>query len=85
MDDLPKYRERVQRVTPADIARVAKWFIRPAHLSVVLVGNADAFVNDLKGICFGEFERIPIYQVNVLAADFQRPTDSPARPQSPGW
>lgn len=81
VDDLPKYRERVQRVTPADIARVAKWFIRPAHLSVVLVGNADAFVNDLKGIGFGEFERIPIDQVNVLAADLQRRTDAPARPE----
>ncbi len=29
VSDLPKFRERVLRVTPADIERVARWFIRP--------------------------------------------------------
>ena len=38
---------------------------------MVLVGNADAFVKDLKGVGFGEFERIPIEQVDLLAADSQ--------------
>ena len=72
VDDLPKYRERVLRVTPDDIQRVARWFIRPDRLSIVLVGNADAFVNDLKGIGFGSYERIPIENVDVLSADLMR-------------
>jgi zinc protease len=72
VDELPKYRERVLRVTPDEIQRVARWFIRPAQLSIVLVGNADAFVKDLKGVGFGEFERIPIERVDLLSADFQR-------------
>lgn len=79
VDDLPKYRERVLKVTPDEIQRVARWFIRPGQLSVVLVGNADAFVKDLKGVGFGDFERIPIENVDLLAADLQRRT--PAKPE----
>ena len=79
VDDLPKYRERVLKVTADEIQRVARWFIRSGQLSVVLVGNADAFVKDLKGIGFGDYERIPIESVDLLSADFQR--RAPARPR----
>ena len=50
-------------VSPDDIQRVARCFLRPDRLSVVLVGNADQFVASLKGAGFGEFERIAIDQV----------------------
>lgn len=70
--DLPKFRERVLRVTPDDVQRVARWVIRPDRLSVVLVGNADEFVKDLQGVGFGDYERIPIGSVDLLAADFLR-------------
>ncbi len=80
VSDLPKFRERVLRVTAADIERVSRWFIRPGQLSIVLVGDADGFVKDLKGVGFGDFERIPIEQVDLLSADFRRgPT--PVRPE----
>ncbi len=79
VDDLPKYRERVLKVTADEIQRVARWFIRPGQLSVVLVGNADAFVKDLKRIGFGDYERVPIESVDLLSADFQR--RAPARPR----
>lgn len=79
VDDLPNYRERVLKVTPDEIQRVARWFIRPAQLSVVLVGNADAFVADLKGVGFTDYERIPIENIDLLAVDFQR--RAPARPE----
>jgi zinc protease len=81
VSDLPKFRERVLRVTPADIERVARWFIRPAQLSIVLVGDADGFVKDLKGVGFGDFERIPIEQVDLLSADFRRGPATPVRPE----
>ncbi len=70
VEDLPKYRERVLRITPDEIQRVARWFIRPSQLSIVLVGDADKFVNDLKGVGFGTFERIPIERLDLLSADF---------------
>ncbi len=59
VEELPRYRERVLKVTPDEIQRVARWFIRPAQLSVVLVGDADKFVNDLKGVGFGNVRAHP--------------------------
>ena len=77
VEELPRYRERVLKVTPDEIQRVARWFIRPSQLSVVLVGDADAFVKDLKGVGFGDFERIPIEQLDLLSADFLRRAAKP--------
>ena len=70
VEDLPRYRERIMKVTPDEIQRVARWFIRPAQLSVVLVGDADKFVKDLKGVGFGTYERIPIERLDLMSADF---------------
>ena len=70
VEELPRYRERLLKVTPDEIQRVARWFIRPAQLSVVLVGDADKFVNDLKGVGFGSYERIPIERLDLMSADF---------------
>jgi zinc protease len=72
VDDLPRYRERILKVTPDEIQRVARWFIRPAQLSVVLVGDADKFVNDLKGVGFATFERIPIERIDLTSADLTK-------------
>jgi hypothetical protein len=47
-------------------------FLRPDRLAIVLVGNAEAFVKDLRGVGFGEFERIRMDQVDLLAADLRR-------------
>jgi hypothetical protein len=69
---LPKYRDRVLGVSPDDIQRVARFFIRPDRLSVVLVGNASEFVGTLKGVGFGEFERIPIDKLDILSADLKK-------------
>jgi zinc protease len=80
VEDLPKYRERTLRVTPDEIQRVARWFIRPSQLSIVLVGDADKFANDLKGVGFGTFERIPIERLDLLSADFLK-APAVARPQ----
>ena len=70
VDELPKYRERILKVTPDEIQRVARWFIRPSQLSIVLVGDADRFVGDLKGVGFPTFERVPIERLDLMSADF---------------
>jgi hypothetical protein len=77
VEDLPRYRERILKVTPDEIQRVARWFIRPAQLSVVLVGDADRFVNDLKGVGFANYERIPIGNVDLLSPDLMRRPGAP--------
>jgi zinc protease len=76
VEELPRYRERVLKVTPDEIQRVARWFIRPAQLSIVLVGDADKFVNDLKGVGFPNFERIPIEQIDLMSVDLKKSTNS---------
>lgn len=73
LEHLGEYPERVRSVSPEDVQRVARGFFRPDRLAIVLVGNASGFAQDLKGIGFGDFERIPIDQVDLLAADLRKP------------
>lgn len=72
LEEVPKYREQVLEVSPDDIQRVARRFLHPDRLSVVLVGNAAEFVESLKGVGFGEFERISMDQVDLLSADLRK-------------
>jgi len=59
-------------VTPDDIQRVARMYISPDRLSVVLVGNAKAFLPQLKSVGFAEFEVIPIEQLDLMSATLRR-------------
>lgn len=72
LEEVPKYREQVLAVSPDDIQRVARKFLHPDRLSVVLVGNAAEFVESLKGVGFGEFERISLNEVDLLSADLRK-------------
>jgi hypothetical protein len=72
LEDLQDFPERVSAVTPADIQRVAGKYLLPDRLSIVLVGNADAFVSQLKGAGFPQYERIPIVQLDLDSADLRR-------------
>ncbi len=72
LDDLPKYRERVNAVTPDDIQRVAKAYLRPSRLSVVLVGDASKFVSQLKGAGFDSIELVKLDDLDLTAVDFKR-------------
>jgi zinc protease len=74
LEELQTYPDRVRRVSPDDVQRVARAYLRPDRLAIVLVGNANAFINDLKGVGFTDVERIPIEQVDLLAADLRRGT-----------
>ena len=57
IQELQSFRSRVNAVTPDDVQRVARSYLRPDRLSIVLVGNAAAFQSQLKGIGFGTFEQ----------------------------
>ena len=72
LEELQTYPQRVQSISPDEVQRVAKVYLRPDRLAVVLVGNADGFVKDLKGVGFGDFERIPMSQIDLLSADLKR-------------
>jgi len=86
LEELQTFRERVNRVTVGDIERVARFYLKPDAVSVALVGNASAFVNQLRGVGFGRFETIAIEDLDLLTPDFRKAGAAPraARAQFPG-
>jgi zinc protease len=69
---LESYNDRISKVSPADVQRFARQTIRPEEMTVVLVGNASAFVDALKKK-YGAVEVIPAAQVDFLRADLRKP------------
>ena len=49
------FRQRVNAVSVDEVQRVARFFLRPDRLSIVLVGNVAAFGGQLKRLGFGTF------------------------------
>jgi len=72
VEEIGTFGQRVQRVTPDDIQRVARQYVRPDRLSIVLVGNASAFVPQLRRVGFSEFEIIPIGELDLMSATLRR-------------
>ncbi|MGB7219510.1 MAG: pitrilysin family protein [Vicinamibacterales bacterium] len=72
LEQVQNYRERVNAVTPADIERVARLYLKPGSVSVVLVGNASAFASQLRGVGFGQFEAVDLDKLDLLKPDFKR-------------
>ena len=59
-------------MTPDDVQRVAQAYIRSDRLSIVLVGNARAFVPQLRAVGFTDFEVIPIEQLDLMSGGLRR-------------
>ena len=70
--EIEMYVDRVSRTTPGDIQRVARALLRPDALTIVLVGDAAAFASDLKAMGFGEFERIPVSELDINSPTLRR-------------
>jgi zinc protease len=77
LSEIETYRDRVVRATPADIQRVAKQFLKPDKLSIVLVGDASVFADQLAQAGFANFERIPLSQLDISSPTLKR-TGPPA-------
>ena len=73
VEELQTYRERVNAVRTDDIERVARYYLQPDRLSIVLVGNASAFVGQLKGLGFTNVEVVEMADLDLLAPDLRRP------------
>jgi zinc protease len=84
IEEIGTFRERVQRVTPDDVQRVARQYVRPDRLSIVLVGNARAFVPQLRQAGFTDFEVIPIEQLDLTEASLRAERRTVARPPEGG-
>ena len=73
LNDLETYPERIRAVTVDDIQRVARAYLRPSNLSIVLVGDASAFVGDLAGVGFDEYEIVSLSELDLASVDLRRP------------
>jgi len=72
MQDIANFRERVLAITPDDVQRVARQYIKPDRLAIVLVGNARAFASQLQSVGFTDYEVIPIEQLDLMSATLKR-------------
>ena len=72
LDEISTHARRISSVTPDDVQRVAQQYIRPDRLSIVLVGNAKAFVPQLRAAGFTDFEVIPIEELDLMSATLRR-------------
>lgn len=72
LQEIETYRDRVEQVTPEDIQRAARQHLRPDRLSIVLVGDASKFADQLESLGFPEFERIPIAELDLNSPTLRR-------------
>ena len=79
ISEIGTFRERVLAVTPDDIQRVARQYIRPDRLSIVLVGNARAFVSQMIEMGFGAYEVISADQLDLMAPNLKRDRNQPSQ------
>ena len=71
VEEIPTFRQRVNAVTSDDIQRVARFYFKPDRLSVVLVGDAQAFAPSLEAAGFGGFETVEIGDLDLGAPNFR--------------
>jgi zinc protease len=71
-DELRTYRQRANAISTDDIQRVARAYLDPGRLAIVLVGNAAAFKDQLKKAGFGKYELIKLDELDLASADFKK-------------
>lgn len=79
-DEIETYLDKVGRVTPEDVRRVAATLLKPDQLSIVLVGDAAAFVDQLAPAGFPDYERIPIGELDLDSPTLRRTDVAERRP-----
>ena len=72
LTDVGTFAQRVQSITPEDIQRVARQYIQPDRLSIVLVGDSKAFLPQLTSIGVTTYEVIPFDQLDVTSASLKK-------------
>jgi zinc protease len=77
IEQLQTFRDRVNAVSVDDVQRVARLYLKPDRLSVVLVGNASAFTSQLQGVGFPTFETVDLGTLDLTAVDFKGPGARP--------
>ena len=58
--------------TVDDIQRVTRTYLQPQRLSIVLVGDVSAFIDDLPGVGFDNVDVLSIDELDLSRADLRR-------------
>ena len=69
---LRKVTREHQAVTPDDVLRVARLYVQSDRLSMVMVGDAAKFKDQLGKAGFGNYELIPLSALDLSAADLKK-------------
>jgi zinc protease len=69
VQELQSFRDRVNAITVDDIERVARYYLHPDRLSIVLVGNAAGFTPQLRKAGIRSFETIDVGDLDLMARD----------------
>ncbi|HEV3217087.1 MAG TPA: pitrilysin family protein [Vicinamibacterales bacterium] len=72
LDELRTFRQRANGVTPDDVQRVARTYLDPDRLSIVMVGNAAAFKDQLGKAGFGRYELVGLNQLDLTSPDLKK-------------
>ena len=83
VEQLQSFRDRVNAVRTDDVERVARYYLQPDRLSIVLVGNASAFLSQLKGLGFSNVEVVEMDDLDLMAVDFRKPGAQPRQVPQP--
>ena len=82
LSELETFRERVNAITPDDIQRVTRTYLRPDRLSIVLVGFAPYIISQLERVGFRAGEVVAASDLDVTTADLRRAA-GPREPSAP--
>ena len=77
LSEIDTYLDRVRRVNPPAIQRVTRQLLKPDQLTIVLVGDASAFVGQLRSAGFGDFDRIPLADLDIDSPNLRRSARRP--------
>ncbi len=72
LNELEMFVELIDSVKVEDVERVAKSYLKPDRLSIVMVGDASTFADDVKGVGFDQYELVPIDELDITSVDFLR-------------
>jgi zinc protease len=75
LDEINNFVSKVQAVTSSDVQQFASKYLDPQDVSVVIVGNAKVFLNDLRKE-FGAVEVIPARALDLNSASLRRMANS---------
>jgi hypothetical protein len=72
LQELQTFRERVNSVTVDDVQRVARTYLHPDRLSIVLVGDASKFEKQLAAAGFDQYEKISVNDLDLSSPTLRR-------------